>query len=148
MATIRFCRADNYKRGDMIIQICVDGDKAGSLIGAAALDVELPAGAHTVQARMFGQKGPAMVLDLQSGQRLELSVSGTRSTALSTGFMIAWLASYFVPGGKLEWMRWALIAIVWIGFYIRYRKSRPGFLRLHLSGQTADLPATEAPAVS
>jgi hypothetical protein len=128
MARIRFYREEKFLRGDLILQIYIDGAKAGSLIGASDLELDIQAGTHSIQARMFGQKGPAMVLDVKSDQ--DIAVSGTRTPNISTWLVVTAVAMYLVPGGRLEWLRWALLAVVMTGFFFWQRKFRPGLLRL------------------
>jgi hypothetical protein len=122
----------------MIVQILVDGRKAGSLVGAKPLDLELAAGTHTVQARMLGNmEGKTIVIELDAESAgATVAVSGTRlgliQHPLEPLIIVAVFATPSTPVGLFV-AKMAVFA-AWLGF-ITYRslKLRPHLLRLQVS---------------
>ncbi len=148
MARIRFSRAEDYVRGDLIVQIYVDGEKALSLVGPACQDLELAAGTHMVQARMFGRKGPVIALDVQD-RDLNVAVSGTRQGMKNYWIMTVCLSCCYTLRGKLGWLFWGLTALVFAFGVYRYRKLSPQMLRLSVSGDIiSGTPAFSKPLSS
>lgn len=138
MARIQVHRAEAFVIGDLIVQIDIDGKKAGSLIGAKPLELELPAGTYTMQARMFGnQKGNAVVLNVAPClEALTVLVSGTRLGLLQHPLegmltVVMWASPWFPV-----WFLCIKMAVLaaWMGFIAyRWKRTRSHLLRLGIS---------------
>jgi len=139
MARVQISRGDAYVAGDMIIQMFIDGEKAGSLIGAKPLDLELPPGLYTVQARILGiQRGEAVVFSVYDDTKeLAVTVSGTRLGLVNNvTTLLIWLAILFVPD-RMPWQLAAgLVIAVICGIDVyRWWKMKPQRLRLNVTDE-------------
>lgn len=154
MASLRFSRADAYVAGDVIIQLYIDGNKAGSLIGAKPLELELPAGPYAVQARMFGTlRGETLVVNLDSDAAvLNVSVCGTRIGLVNNvSMLVLWFAVMLTPDSSnlVFGIKIAVLALL-CGYDIyRWRKLKPQLLGLRISeGAISESRASSTPLSS
>lgn len=148
MARIQFVRAEAFVIGDVIVQIDIDGKKAGSLIGKKPLELELPAGTYTLQGRMLGnQKGEAIVLTVdERTEAYTVAVSGTRLGLIQHPMeglltVLMWAS----PSFPLWFLSLKLgVLAVWLGFVVhRWKRIKPHLLRLSVSeGIISESPAS------
>ena len=78
MPKIILHRAEPFQRGDMSINIAVDGKAAGNLLSNNSLEIEIAPGAHQLQASSNGFRGRKYSLDLSEQSEVHLQVQMPR----------------------------------------------------------------------
>ncbi|MBS1616441.1 MAG: hypothetical protein JST06_10035 [Bacteroidetes bacterium] len=78
MARLIIHRSEPFRRGDFIIQIYVDGQRAAKLFSENELELNLRQAEHRIQARSLGVRGKVTTLILHDDDCTRLYVSPIR----------------------------------------------------------------------
>jgi hypothetical protein len=144
-ATLIIHRAVPFARGDQSIRIWIDGKDAGMLPVEGPFVRELAPSRHTVRAWMNGGNGNKVILQAEEGEKITLTLSGTRVPKVSWWwdwilFMLIVLIPRDIFSVRGVWVNVALgIPIVALISY-RWARVMRNFLKLEVNSE----PVAEA----
>jgi hypothetical protein len=133
MAILTILRAQPFTRGDGIIQIFIDGKVTGSLHVNKPLRMDVPAGTHVIQARMYGMRGNRQTIHLNEGEAQTILIHGVKQLQAFKWEAILFILACGIPDnalhGRAFLIKWSIYAVV-LG-YAMYRISilKRDFLR-------------------
>lgn len=76
MPTIRLYRPPEFINSTRQYKIFVDGEKIGTIVNGDTLEFDLPAGTHTMQAKIDWCSSPEFTFSVKNGETKTINVGG------------------------------------------------------------------------
>jgi hypothetical protein len=94
--TLRIVRRSQFADWLRSYKILLDGNAVGSSARNSVLDLEVPSGPHTIEARVDWGRSPPLTIDAAPGKRIDIEVSNNWGALLALWGVTFGYRSYLI----------------------------------------------------